>query len=150
MPEALSFELHKLTTRLDRAADALLREEARLSYSRFLTLFAVSQGAVSQRALAGWLGQSEPSTSRMVAVLAAEDMLDVQRAPEGGNRRLLRLTPVAAAAVERAGSLLESRFKSLVRDAGVDYGNYQLSTRRLLDTLEQKHVSAAALGTTSW
>jgi hypothetical protein len=36
----LSYELHKLTARLDRAADGLLRQEERTSYSRFLTLFA--------------------------------------------------------------------------------------------------------------
>ena len=45
-PHSLSYELHKLTARLDRMADALLRDETGVSYSRFLALFAVTQQRV--------------------------------------------------------------------------------------------------------
>ena len=70
----LSFNLHVLTARLDRAADRILRAEHNVSYSRFLALTLVGElGASTQRALADPLGVTEPSVSRMTAVLAAED-----------------------------------------------------------------------------
>jgi DNA-binding MarR family transcriptional regulator len=132
----LSYELHKLTARLDRAADGLLRQEERTSYSRFLTLFAVGETNGSQRDVARWLGQSEPSTSRMVNVLAEEGLLEVGRVDGGGNRRRLRLTTGGTRLVERSGHLLEGRFDELVGRSGVPYDSYQGHTRSLLDHLD--------------
>jgi DNA-binding MarR family transcriptional regulator len=134
---ALSYELHKLTARLDRAADALLRDQVGVSYPRFLSLFAVSQGAESQRALSVWLGQSEPSTSRMVGVLAKIGWLEVSRTPGAGNRRRLELTKSGAELVAACGELLESRFSELVASAGVRYEPYLRNTRRLLAQLDE-------------
>ncbi len=136
MPAALSYELHKLTARLDRAADGLLRSDVGVSYSRFLALFAVSEGAASQRALARWLGQTEPSTSRMVGVLAEQGLLTVTTVPGAGNRRQLRLTMQGAELVDRCGLLLEGRFEKLVERSGVPYAAYQRHTRRLLSQLD--------------
>src|SRR3954447_16216826 len=116
---SLSYDLHKLTARLDRAADRLLRDHDGISYSRFLALFAIRQGALSQRALADWLGQSEPSTSRMVGVLADEGLLKVTRVAGAGSRRHLELTDSGAALVKRASGLLEERFVDLVNRSGV-------------------------------
>jgi DNA-binding MarR family transcriptional regulator len=134
--DSLSYDLHKLTARLDRAADRILHEREGISYSRFLTLFAVKNGAANQRALAVWLGQSEPSTSRMVAVLAADRLLEARRIPGGGNARRLRLTPAGAELVERASRLLEERFQELLQRSGVSRASYQRQTRRLLDQLD--------------
>jgi len=136
MPTALSYELHKLTGRLDRAADGLLRSEVGLSYSRFLALFAVSEGAASQRELAGWLGQTEPSTSRMVGVLAEQGLLTVTTVAGAGNRRRLQLTERGAELVDRCGAVLEGRFEELVKSSGVPYAAYQRHTRRLLSQLD--------------
>jgi DNA-binding MarR family transcriptional regulator len=141
MPAALSYELHKLTARLDRAADGLLRGHAGVSYSRFLALFAVSEGVTSQRELARWLGQTEPSTSRMVAVLAAEDLLNATTVKGAGNRRRLQLTESGAELVDRCGRLLEGGFEDLVERSGVSYAAYQRHTRRLLSQLDaDQHV----------
>jgi DNA-binding MarR family transcriptional regulator len=140
MPEpqtSLSYELHKLTARLDRAADALLREHADVPYARFLALFAVSQGAETQRALSRWLGQSEPSTSRMVGILAKTGWLEVSRIPGTGNRRQLRLTCSGSQLVAACAELLENRFSELVASAGIRYDAYQESTRRLLAELDE-------------
>lgn len=143
MPAALSYELHKLTARLDRAADVLLRSHAGVSYSRFLALFAVSQGAVSQRELARWLGQTEPSTSRMVGVLAERGLLSATTVAGAGNRRRLKLTHSGADLVDRCGRLLEGRFEELVQRSGVHYASYQECTRRLLSQLDaDQHASA--------
>ena len=136
MPNSLTFELHQLTARLDRAADGLLRRQAGVSYPRFLALFAVREGTSSQRELAGWLGQTEPSTSRMVGVLTGEGLLEVVTVARSGNRRALRLTEAGAELVDRCGQLLEGRFEELVTRSGVSYKAYQRHTRRLLAQLD--------------
>jgi DNA-binding MarR family transcriptional regulator len=136
VPTALSYELHKLTARLDRAADGLLRSQVGLSYSRFLALFAVSEGAESQRELARWLGQTEPSTSRMVRVLVAQGWLNATTVAGEGNRRRLQLTERGTELVDRCGRLLERRFEDLVTSSGVPYAAYQRHTRRLLAQLD--------------
>lgn len=136
MPSALSYELHLLTARLDRTADGLLRRQEGVSYPRFLALFAVSEGATSQRELATSLRQSEPSTSRMVGVLVNEALLKADRTAGAGNRRRLTLTDAGAELVERCAHLLERRFEDLVAHSGVSYLSYQRTTRRLLDQID--------------
>jgi DNA-binding MarR family transcriptional regulator len=143
MSKDLSRSLHALTGRLDRAADTLLRDEAGLSYSRFLTLFIVrSLGADTQRALAEGLGVSEPSVSRMTRVLAEEGLLRVEPDPGGGNRRRLTLTPAGEQIVKRWGTRLEERFAALVEDAGVPYRTYADHTQRLLAQLDQLEATS--------
>jgi DNA-binding MarR family transcriptional regulator len=133
----LSRRLHRLTARLDRAADTLLRAEAGISYARFLALYLVgSEGADTQRALAERLGVSEPSVSRMVRVLAESGLLETMRAPIGGNRNQLRLTAAGEQLVTRWGMDLEERLASLVEAAGVPYRAYLAHTKRLLAALE--------------
>jgi DNA-binding MarR family transcriptional regulator len=145
VPTALSYELHKLTARLDRAADGLLRTQAGVSYSRFLTLFAVGEGAASQRQLARWLGQTEPSTSRMVGVLVAHGLLNATTVSGAGNRRRLQLTESGTELVDRCGRLLEGRFEALVKRSGVPYAAYQRHTRRLLSELDtDQHARSQA------
>lgn len=144
MPKALSYELHKLTARLDAAADGLLRREAGVSYARFLALFAVEQTGGSQRDVARWLGLTEPSTSRMVGVLAAEGLLEVQRIPGAGNRRQLKLTDEGARVVERCSHMLEEWFVELVARSGVPFAAYQRHTRRLLAQLDNDQHEAPA------
>lgn len=144
MPSALSYELHKLTARLDRAADGLLRSRAGVSYSRFLALFAVSEGAETQRELARWLGQTEPSTSRMVGVLTAQGWLQAITVAGAGNRRQLQLTASGGELVHRCGQLLEGRFEELVTRSGVPYAAYQRHTRRLLAQLDADQQASSA------
>lgn len=143
MPDALSYELHKLAARLDSAADGLLSREAGVSYARFLALFAVRETGGSQRDMARWLGLTEPSTSRMVGVLAADELLIVDRTPGAGNRRQLKLTDEGARLVERCAQILEDRFADLVRRSGVSYATYQRHTRRLLAQLDSDQRDAA-------
>lgn len=144
--DSLNYELYKLGARLERAADAMLRDEAEVSYPRFLALVGVTQGAETQRALSRWLGQSEPSTSRMVGVLTRGGWLEVSRLPGTGNRHQLRVTESGNELVARCARLLEHRFSDLVERAGVDYGQYQQATRRLLAQLEAEQQLRPAGG----
>jgi DNA-binding MarR family transcriptional regulator len=139
MVRDLSRSLHKLTARLDRAADAFLRAEAGLSYSRFLALYMVgSEGADTQRALAERLGVSEPSVSRMVRVLAAGGLLEMVSDPGGGNRHRLLLTVEGERLLQRWGGELERRLAALLEASGVPYGSYLAHTKRLLAALDAR------------
>ena len=137
MTHELSRTLHKLTARLDRAADTILRREAGVTYARFLALYMVgSEGADTQRVLAERLGVSEPSVSRMVRVLAGSGWLETGPDPDGGNRKQLWLTPAGERLVKRWGAELEARLAAVVQGAGVPYRSYSTHTRRLLAALE--------------
>ena len=136
MPKRLSYELHKLTALLDRAADGLLREAAGVSYARFLALFAVRECGGTQRDMARWLGLSEPATSRMVRVLAEDGLVEVTTLAGQGNRRQVRLTAKGDELIDRCGELLEGRFEAFAELCGVDYRTYQNQTRLLLAKLE--------------
>ena len=135
---ALSFNLHTLTARLDRAADRILQSEQGVSYARFLALFMVGElGATTQRALAERLGVTEPSVSRMTASLASVGLLNVSPEPAGGNRRQLSLTSQGEELVERCANVLESRLVALVEFSGIPYAAYARHTKRLLTALER-------------
>jgi DNA-binding MarR family transcriptional regulator len=134
----LSFDLHVLTARLDRAADRILRAECDVSYRRFLALTLIGRlGASTQRALADGLGVTEPSASRMAGVLAEAGLLEVEPDPAGGHRRRLELTHEGARLVATGQRVLEERLADLVAHSDVPYVEYARNTRRLLETLDR-------------
>ena len=138
MKDNLNFDLHALVGRLDRAADRILQAELGVSYRRFLALFMVRDLVAStQRALAEHLDVSEPSVSRMTAVLQEEGLLVVQADPGGGNRRQLRLTPRGERLVDSGKELLGRRFDELLERSGIPAAAYARHTRRLLRSLEE-------------
>jgi DNA-binding MarR family transcriptional regulator len=137
MDLTLSRSLHRLTARLDRAADSVLHAEADMSYPRFLALYMVaSEGADTQRTLAERLGVTEPSVSRMVRVLVDRQWLESVPDPAGGNRNQLRLTPAGDQLVQQWGGELEERLAVLLETAGVPYRTYLTLTQRLLAALD--------------
>jgi DNA-binding MarR family transcriptional regulator len=130
--------LHALTARLDREADRILRAQQGVSYSRFLLLWAVGElDGPTQRALAEWLGLTEPSVSRMTALLASEGLLVVEDDPRGGNRRRLGLTGTGEEVVVRCGTLLEDKVDALVTKAGLSYDAFRRDTANLLAALAE-------------
>jgi DNA-binding MarR family transcriptional regulator len=134
----LSFALHVLTARLDRMGDRLLRATHGISYHRFLALVFVGElGASTQRALADQLGVTEPSVSRMTAVLAADGLLKVESDPAGGNRRRLSLTDKGEQLVTSVRHDFENRLADLVEQSGVPYAQYAEHTQGLLNTLDR-------------
>lgn len=137
MERRLSFNLHVLTARLDRAADRILRTEHGVSYNRFLALMLVGElGASTQRTLAARLGVTEPSVSRMTGILAGDGLLDVQPDPAGGRSRRLSLTDKGRLLVTTVQEGLEERLAAVVVDSGVPYDEYARHTARLLSAFE--------------
>ncbi len=144
MARNLSFALHVLTARLDRMGDRLLRAEHDISYPRFLALVFVGElGASTQRALADQLGVTEPSVSRMTAVLAADGLLIVEPDPAGGNRRRLSLTDRGRQLVTTVRQDFEDRLADFVERSGVPYAEYAEHTERLLSTLDRREQEGA-------
>ena len=135
-PETVAYDLHVLVARLDAAADRILQAGHGISYRRFLALLALRDlGEASQRALAERLDVSEPSASRMAAVLAGEGLVHVAPDPAGGNRRRLTLTRRGAQIVADCVASLEGRFADLVARSGVGYERFAADTRRLVAAL---------------
>jgi DNA-binding MarR family transcriptional regulator len=145
MPDSLAYDLHAVTSRLDRLADRILAAETGTSYSRFLALYYISLGADTQRALADWLGVTEPSVSRTVANLADAGLVSLGTHPEGGNRRMLRLTPAGVGTVEHCGGLLNARFAALLAITDIDAAAYATSTRRLLRAIADQELRLPAM-----
>ncbi|WP_248963777.1 MarR family winged helix-turn-helix transcriptional regulator [Sphaerisporangium perillae] len=144
MESDLSLNLHVLTARLDRAADRILRAEHNVSYSRFVALTLVGElGASTQRTLAEYLGVTEPSVSRMTAVLAADGLLDVRPDPAGGHRRRLSLTDAGKQLVASVRQGFEDRLAALIAHSGVPYDEYAQHTARLLATFDKLEQEAA-------
>lgn len=137
MHRSLTYDLHLLTARMDRAADRMLTAHCGLSYRRFLTLLTLGGlGAASQRTLADRLGVTEPSLSRMAATLAQAGLLDLRPHPAGGNRRQLTLTPSGRETVQRCQQLLDRRFDEVVQRSGVPRDQYAEHTTKLLEALD--------------
>ncbi len=145
MVPGLAHDLHVLITRLDRAADRILRAGFDLSYRRFLALLMLEQlGPATQRALAERLGTTEPSASRMVGVLADEGLIHVGPDPAGGNRRRVELTARGLRLVASCQERLEERFAALVNRSGVSYTDYARLTRQLLATTASEQETRGA------
>ena len=134
---SLAHELHVLVALMDRAADGLLaRHGVGLSYRRFVVLLHVSEAdGPTQRDLAERLGASEGATSRMVAGLVRDGLVDAARGP--GNSRELRLTPLGGERLATAGAVLGDRFDVLVRGQGVDPTDLTTTVRRLAAALRE-------------
>lgn len=100
-------------------------------------------GSATQRALAGRLGVTEPSVSRMAGALAAAGLLDVRADPEGGNRRRLSLTDEGKRLVTAIQANLEDRLAAVVERSGIPYEEYAGYTARLLATFERLEKEGA-------
>ncbi|MGL5927807.1 MAG: MarR family winged helix-turn-helix transcriptional regulator [Dermatophilaceae bacterium] len=136
MPD-LAHDLHRLVALMDRRAESLLAEAGTgLTFRRFLTLVHVAElDGPTQRDLATGMGSTEAATSRMVAGLAREGLLQVR--PAGGNRRELRLTTDGSARLRLAGEVLGDRFTALVRGQGLDPGELHATVRKLVTALQE-------------
>ncbi|KRE62188.1 MarR family transcriptional regulator [Nostocoides sp. Soil756] len=133
----LAHQLHVLVALMDRRADLLLaRAGSPLGYRRFVALLVVSEhDGPTQRELAERLGASEAATSRMVAGLARDGLLDVRAGH--GRRRALHLTAEGGRRLREADLVLGDRFADLVRARGVDPDALLATTTDLVTALQE-------------
>jgi len=139
----LAYDLHVLVARLDASADKILQATHGVTYRRFLAMLALRDlGGTSQRALAERLDVSEPSASRMSAVLAGASLGRIEPDPAGGNRRRVTLSDRGHSVTDACLQTLEGRLARLVERSGVPYAAYALNTRRLLAALTESAGAA--------
>jgi DNA-binding MarR family transcriptional regulator len=135
----LSYEVHALTAKLDRAADRLLRERFGVSYRRFLTLYMVGDlGVTTQRGLARQLDVTEPSVSRMIGVLRRAGLLRADSAPGAGNRRQVALTDEGRRLLDAGQALLTERLDRVVARSGIPHAAFLEHARRLSAVLDEE------------
>ena len=133
----LAHDLHVLVRFLDRSAEVRLTPFG-ISYARYLALVIVGDHeGLTQRELAEYLGQSEPTASRTAATLARAGWLEITRSPGTGNRRGLLLTETGRDLLERASEALGSAFDEVVRTIGHDPEALAADIRRLTAILEK-------------
>lgn len=133
--------LHAVVHLLDRAAEGVLADP-QMSYPRFTALLAVERlGSATQRDLAGELGVSEPSASRMAGVLRDAGWVANEAQAGGGNRRRLVLTPEGKRVLDETAEALETAFASLMHRAGITGADVRAVTDPLLAALAPEDPS---------
>lgn len=139
----LAHDLHRLVVLMDRRADTLLAAAVDgLTYRRYLTMLHIDHlDGPTQRDLAGRLGTTEPSVSRMVAGLQRDELVSVTRV--GGNRRELRLTPEGERLLAAGRLVLEDSFDALVRAQQIDADTFAAGVRALVAALQSSVRPAA-------
>lgn len=134
---SLAYDLHILVRALDRSAEARLAPFG-ITYQRYLALLVVDAAAgLTQRELAGALGQTEATASRTATALADAGWLEVTRSPGAGNRRALTLTHEGRDLLRRAGERLGHDFDEVVRGIGQDPDLIAEHVRRLTALIEE-------------
>ncbi|WP_308467608.1 MarR family winged helix-turn-helix transcriptional regulator [Rathayibacter soli] len=124
--------LHRLVRELARAGDRILRDEVGLSYSRTLVLLAIdSEGAMSQQALANWLGSTAPAVTGLLRELTADGFVSVRPDERNRRRNTVGLTAEGQRVIRLARGRLDERFRDLLRLAGVEEAPLQQSLTRI-------------------
>ncbi len=104
----LWFLVRQTAARMDRAGDALYRQEIGLSLAQFLVLSVVDAhpGPLNQQAVADRLGLTKGTVSRQIELAVEAGRMTVEIAPHSRREHLVRLTPEGAALVRRGDAVL--------------------------------------------
>lgn len=107
----LGFLLHHLSSTLDRQSDDLLQKRLQIGFSQFKIMLALeSKEGVSQKEIAGKLGQTEASVSRQVKLMQRMRLLSSKVNPENRRERYVVLTTEGAQVLRDATTLLNRQF----------------------------------------
>lgn len=132
----LGYDLHTLVTRLDRAADRLLRPHD-LTYRRYVTLLVMGEvEGGTQRAVAESLGISDAAVSRMATAMAEDGLITLQRKPGAGHRKTVTLTDAGRRLLAAATETLGESLDNLVRSLGLDPDALATDLRAIQRALE--------------
>ncbi len=137
MNQSPNRSLHQLVFALDRGADALLRREFGITYSRALALDALlGRDGMTQHALASALGRTDPAVSVMLTELTADGYTSIEVDPAHKRKNVVRLTSMGDELARQISALLSKKFHELVTRAGVDAEAYAHMTERLYQALD--------------
>jgi DNA-binding MarR family transcriptional regulator len=139
MNESPNYALHKLVFALDRAADALMREEFNISHSRALVLvILLDKPGINQHQLAQMLGHTDPAVSALLRTLIIEGYVTTSVSPIHKRKKTVELTNKGSELARQAQKYLNQKFESLLQAAGVDGKLYGKLTQQLYASLTQK------------
>jgi DNA-binding MarR family transcriptional regulator len=141
MQESLTYTLHRLVFALDRAADAMLRDQFNISYSRALALVMLKdQPGITQHQLALTLGHTDPAVSAILLELTKNGYVTTRTSPLHKRKKEVQLTPQGQQLADEAHAYLDEKFTTLLQAANVDGVRYDQLTKQLYATLTSKEV----------
>lgn len=101
--------LHHITAVLARNSDQVLLEQLGIGFSQFKILLALQESpGVSQKTLAGRLGQTEASVSRQVKLLIDGGLAISRVSPKSRREHLTYLTAKGVKVLDRSLQILNS------------------------------------------
>jgi DNA-binding MarR family transcriptional regulator len=137
MQETPTYTLHKLVFALDRSADALLRSQFNISYSRALVLVVLKEASgITQHQLAQELGHTDPAVSAILTELTKEGYVTSQVSPVHKRKKEVHLTPRGQELADKMYDYLSGKFESLLKAAGVDIALYHQMTKQIYTALD--------------
>lgn len=113
---ALWFLVRQIATRIDRAGEALAREELGISLAQYLVLSVVDAfpGAINQQAVANRLGLTKGTVSRQIDAAVAAGLMTVEVAAHSRREHAVALTPAGTALVRKGDGLFAEANGSVI------------------------------------
>ncbi|PJJ63523.1 MarR family winged helix-turn-helix transcriptional regulator [Compostimonas suwonensis] len=130
----LWFLVRQAAARMDRAGDALYRQELGVSLAQFLVLSVVDAhpGPLNQQAIADRLGLTKGTVSRQIELAVESGRMTVETAVHSRREHAVRLTSEGAALVRKGDAVLA---KSLESDMPAFVPDELAATLRTLSAL---------------
>ncbi len=114
----LWFLVRQVAARLDRAGDALYRQQLGVSLAQFLVLSVVDAhpGPLNQQAVVERLGLTKGTVSRQIELAVELGRMTVAAAPHSRRENVVRLTPEGTALVRKGDAVLAKSLDSDMPD----------------------------------
>jgi DNA-binding MarR family transcriptional regulator len=134
--EQLWFAIHRTATILERRADALITKELGISLALFMVLSVIDAhpGPAYQQRIAGRIGITKGTVSRLVASGVAAGLISVGPSPTSRRERVATLTDDGDALIRRADAALNASQLSAYADANPE--KVREATATLYDFLD--------------
>ncbi|HEY0248398.1 MAG TPA: MarR family winged helix-turn-helix transcriptional regulator [Gryllotalpicola sp.] len=110
----LWFLVRQAAARMDRAGDALYRQELGVSLAQFLVLSVVDAhpGPLNQQVIVDRLGLTKGTVSRQIELAVESGRMTVETSPHSRREHIVRLTPEGTALVRRGDAVLAKSLES--------------------------------------
>lgn len=136
----IGYLLHQTAFRIDRISDQVLQERLGIGYAQFkiLMVLQTNEQGLTQRAIAGALGQTEAGISRQVSLLASRGLIVRKISRQNRRARYICLTAKGQLAHDKSVSILNSYHQPMFES--LDEKQRQ-QLHNLLKRLEQQLTS---------